>query len=189
MRLRRGSGEGEGDLFGSTFGEWVDRALLSDAAMICLGLLLFPAAHVAALVVALKAKRPSGIFVVNAAFSLLVLFYLLSQPEYFFDIFEGGKDPFWLPAAIEFAALGCAVAVLCILRAERDRSRLFRFPRHRRRRVPLKDADARFAPLPPQSSTAAWSGLAAGAALVERISASSGNALSETKVISRKSLE
>lgn len=116
MRLRRGSGEGEGDLFGSTFGEWVDRALLSDAAMICLGLLLFPAAHVAALVVALKAKRPSGIFVVNAAFSLLVLFYLLSQPEYFFDIFEGGKDPFWLPAAIEFAALGCAVAALLRVR-------------------------------------------------------------------------
>ncbi len=103
-------------MFGSTFGDWVDRALLSDAAMILLGLLLFPAAHVAALVMALKAKRPSGIFAVNAAFSFLVLFYLLSQPEYFYDIFEGGKDPFWLPAAIEFAALGCAIAALFRMR-------------------------------------------------------------------------
>lgn len=112
-------------MFGEDFGAWVDRTLLSDVAAVFLGVVAFPLAHLAALVVALKFKRPAGVFAVNVAFSFLVVFYLISQPEYFRDISEGGKDPFWMPAGFEAAVLGCGAAALLRARWARGPSYVF----------------------------------------------------------------
>jgi hypothetical protein len=94
-------------MFGSDFGNAVDRLLL-DSGLTGLLAILLPALHVGALALWIRQKRaPALLFVANIVVAGLVAFYYLAQPEYWGDILDF-SDPA-LAALVAFAFVTIAM--------------------------------------------------------------------------------